>query len=606
MRKLISVLLCLCMALALTIPVLASGEPSGGPPAGAPNMSSLGTALITVDGDGITVNDEAPASAEPSGEMQDGVISGVRITGTDVQAGGIRVNGGTAVIGGAEDVYDVTTHFTGETMGFNTVVDLTVPDGHDFSSTASGGAGIAVTGGDVLLQNVYALNTGVGRFTLSLGGGNTVIKDSYFESAGADAAWCDMPWFTAQLGNSRNVIACGTLAAYIYNSTAVSEGYGSWSTDTGGSSFTFYLYNGDCVNWYGGYGIYADTGLRVNVYGSRFDSAEYGVFVTNTGELTVGSSDDALAVEDETFLANLAGEELAEDTPSEIIGARNAVVFHVVDTMHKANPDTGVKDSAVSTAWKTLPQLTVTNSVLSTVGATNEPVNRYPVLQQAWMNHLHGSTVLFRGACADAYLTNTDLKSSNGIIIQSVVDLDESTIQILDDVATEDIYGCRVWSVDNDWTGDISHEDYQRPMYLDFVNTTLTGAIYTKDIEDWNALFAPYADVAYTVDPGTGWYVNTADPTDTAGSYKVVDPSNIYGWLCPFETYDAVRGTYLTLDETSVWNVTAESCLSGLSVAAGAVVNGAVTVDGMAVDVSAGGDWAGDIVVTPGTSGEPS
>ena len=38
-----------------------------------------------------------------------------------------------------------------------------------------------------------------------------------------------------------------------------------------------------------------------------------------------------------------------------------------------------------------------------------------------------------------------------------------------------------------------------------------------------------------------------------------------------------------------------------------AVVNGTVTVDGAAVDVSAGGSWEGDIVVTPaGASGEAS
>jgi hypothetical protein len=37
------------------------------------------------------------------------------------------------------------------------------------------------------------------------------------------------------------------------------------------------------------------------------------------------------------------------------------------------------------------------------------------------------------------------------------------------------------------------------------------------------------------------------------------------------------------------------------------VVNGIVTVDGVAVDVTNGGAWSGDIVVTPvGASGEAS
>ncbi len=602
MKRILTLMLAMCMALSVSAFASgeASGEASGG--TGAPDMNALGTSAVTVTEDGITEDAEtAGVTVETAdgGVLSETEISGVKLTSDQNEAGGILITGGELAVGGEEDCFDVTTFFTGEELSFNTVVALTEPEGYVWGTDSSGGSAIANRGGTLELTNVYALNTGLSRYTLNLGGGTTVVKDCYFESVGANAEWSDMPWFTAQLGNSRNIIACGTLDAYIYNSTAVSEGYGSWSTDTGGQSFNFYLYNGDCINWYGGYGTYADQGLTVFVYGSRFDSAEYGVFVTNTGELTIGSSDDALNADNEAFLENLKGEELEEDTPSEIIGARNAVVFHVVDTMHSANPDTGVKDSAVSTAWQTLPQLTVTNSVLSTVGATNDPVQQYPVLQQAWMDHLHGSTVLFRGASADCYLTNVELDSSNGIIIQSVVDLDESTIQILDDVATEDIHGCCVYSTDNDWTGDISHEDYQRPMYLDFVNTTLTGAIYTKGLEDWNALFADYADVTYTVDEQTGWYVNADDPSDTGESYKAVDPTSIYGWLCPFTEYNAVRGTYLTMDADSVWNVTDESLLMGLTTEAGAVINGVVTVDGAAVDVSAGGAWTGEIVVTP-------
>ncbi len=608
MKKLCTLFTCLCLLLAMAVPTLASGEPSGGG-SGAPNMNALGTPALLVSDEGLTRDDGAGVTVEeaPGAVIGPEAISGVRLTSAENDAGGIQITGGAVAIGGEEELFDVTTHFTGETMGFNTVVDLSEPEGIIWGSQNSGGAGIAVRGGAVSIENTYVKNAGVGRFSVSLNAGTTVIKDSYIESAGSDAAWCDMPWFTAQLGNSRNLIACGTLSAYIYNTTVASEGYGSWSTDTGGSSFKFYLYNGDAYNWYGGYGTYADTGLEVNVYGSRFDSAEYGVFVTNTGVLKVGSSADALLAEDELFLENLKGEELAEDTPSEIIGARNAVVFHVVDTMHQANPETGVKDSAVSTAWKTLPQLIVTNSTLSTVGATNQPVQQYPIAQQAWMDHLHGSTVLFRGACADAYLTNTKLESSNGILIQSVVDLDESTIQILDDIATEDIHGACVYSVDNDWTGDISNEDYQRPMRLDFINTTLTGAIYTKGLKEWNALYADYADVTYAVDPTTGWYANTADPADTCESYKAVDPTNIYGWLCAFDEYNAVRGTYLSMDGASVWNVTDESRVMSLTTEPGATINGVVTVNGAAVDVSAGGTWTGEIIVTPEAgSGEAS
>ena len=54
--------------------------------------------------------------------------------------------------------------------------------------------------------------------------------------------------------------------------------------------------------------------------------------------------------------------------------------------------------------------------------------------------------------------------------------------------------------------------------------------------------------------------------------------------------------------------MTDESQLISLTVEAGSVVNGAVIVDGAPVDVSAGGSWSGDIVVTPaaGASAEAS
>mgnify|MGYP007069901931 CR=1 FL=1 len=55
----------------------------------------------------------------------------------------------------------------------------------------------------------------------------------------------------------------------------------------------------------------------------------------------------------------------------------------------------------------------------------------------------------------------------------------------------------------------------------------------------------------------------------------------------------------VSLANGSVWNVTGESYLTSLTVDAGSVVNGVVTVDGAAVDVSGGGSWQGSILVVP-------
>lgn len=64
---------------------------------------------------------------------------------------------------------------------------------------------------------------------------------------------------------------------------------------------------------------------------------------------------------------------------------------------------------------------------------------------------------------------------------------------------------------------------------------------------------------------------------------------------------------YLTLENGAAWNVTGVSYLARLNVTADSVIDGVVTVNGATVDVSAGGSWEGDIVVSPANaSGEPS
>jgi hypothetical protein len=136
-------------------------------------------------------------------------------------------------------------------------------------------------------------------------------------------------------------------------------------------------------------------------------------------------------------------------------------------------------------------------------------------------------------------------------------------------------------------------------MRLTLEDTTLTGAIYAGSMEDWLNLWTDFADLSYSLDSETGLYVDDADPTDTAENYRIQDPEEIYEWAVGVTEYNAVRGVYLSMDAQSVWNVTGESNLASLTVEAGAVIEGVVTVDGTVVDITAGGTWTGDIIVTP-------
>ncbi len=71
------------------------------------------------------------------------------------------------------------------------------------------------------------------------------------------------------------------------------------------------------------------------------------------------------------------------------------------------------------------------------------------------------------------------------------------------------------------------------------------------------------------------------------------------------------NGVWAVLKNGSVWNVPDTCYLTVLELDASSAVNGSVTVNGEAVDVSGGGRWTGDIVVVPAAgapsaSGEPS
>ena len=608
MKKLFAWLLCLCI---LCTPVLASGEASGDASGsssdGAGPRSAAGTVAITVQDGEVVLDDGIEVNVAEGGVISADAVSGASIDSVDNYAGGVAWYGGNDfLLGGEEDFHTVQTYYTGEELSFNTKLRFDLPGDYAWGEDAAGGfAIVAAGGGTMTVENVYALSSGINRYTFDLSSGTNIVKDCYFESLGCKGEYCDMPWFTMQYGASRNIIMTSKASMYVYNSVCASDGYASWSTDmTNGS---MYLYNADCVNYNGGYGSYAD-GCTVCIYGSTFDCGEYGLFDCNGGTLIVGSSEDAKKASDPVFLANLEGEELAEDTPSVILGDRNAVAMHVVATGSAGDPEhNGIVDTNTSAMYNTQPHLYASNSVFSTVGATGTSLAKFPATIDMYLAHQKGSVFEFRSCNADVRLENCELESANGVLFQSVIDLDGSAVQILDDIATEKISGICIESVGNDWTGDIAHEDYQRPMRLTLTDSTLTGAIVATGIDEWLALWKGYEDLSYSIDPNTGLYVNDADPSDTAESYRLQDPDEIYEWATGVTEYDAVRGVYLMLDESSVWNVTGTSNLRSLTVEAGAVINGIVTVGGAVIDVSSGGAWEGDILVTPvGASGEAS
>lgn len=551
MKKALSIILCLAMALSLGVCAYASGEASG--------ETTPIAAVIDVGTDGVAIDAEAASysvAGEASGETADGIL----IESDELYVKGINVTAGSLAVGGETGYYDIETDENGVPVAvagdtWNSVIILDDPIHEsdklygDGSRENSLGSGIYTTGADsfLTLDNAYVWTSGAVRSALAVNSLSTVVvKDSYLESTGAII--CYKPVTRLLLSTCRsNVIVGGN--AYYYNSTSVSGDWGALSTDTGGPNPTYlYAYNVITDNIMGGYTTYADTNCFVEIYGSDMVSAEYGGFIACSGVLRIGSLAEATA---EALLYADENDLLDEDKPSTITAGRNAVVVHLVDSMGR---NSGYDRMA--------GVLDISNTTLKTDKAELTPRDYYNDENGEaygesgyFLDYTAGSAIVLRSTNIDMDLRNVTFDNypnsvtGRPIAIHSVLNYDaRGAVSVPDgDVSLNH----EIDIVDSIVDGDIVHMDYQRAMNLRLVGTTLNGAIVSGTTAGWNDLWTDVAD---------------------NGKAENFDADMIYGLLTKNETYETVWGGNLTMDGASVWNVTGDSSLASLTLAEGAVV----------------------------------
>ncbi|MCD8116130.1 MAG: hypothetical protein LUE21_03270, partial [Oscillospiraceae bacterium] len=99
MKKVLSILLCICLLCGAAVSAFASSEASGEASGdavanGAADMNATGNAAITVTDEGVTEDAESASVTieyAEGGVISDDVISGVKLTSEDNDAGGILV-----------------------------------------------------------------------------------------------------------------------------------------------------------------------------------------------------------------------------------------------------------------------------------------------------------------------------------------------------------------------------------------------------------------------------------------------------------------------------------------------------------------------------------
>lgn len=170
------------------------------------------------------------------------------------------------------------------------------------------GAGATVgLGANLTLRHVSITTHGI-KATPTVGAGGTLrVYDSTLIAKGGDVpaenlipgtgpGYVGPPEALDIRGSARGSNVVGDGKAYYYNSTIISEGWGSMSTDS--ANPTVYLEVNNCrvENHHSGYGTYADNGAEVVINHSHFSSASDTGIISGNGKITLNDVDEDTAI----------------------------------------------------------------------------------------------------------------------------------------------------------------------------------------------------------------------------------------------------------------------------------------------------------------------
>lgn len=495
-----------------------------------------------------------------------------------------------------------------------------LPEDAAYSVWAEGGSGahetggrrgptqVSVSGGAALLvDNAYIYSEGLEGLAISNSGtagvGSTlVVRDSLLVTrayvpayAGQSENLPNDPLLVT--GADRTTLSGGESVTYYYDTVVTLDGWASLSTDgASGDGVELVAVNTFASSLLGGYGIYADNNCRDYLYGTVLEGAEIGVIIAGTGEVYLFDGDDGLrggegyGLGRATSIAPYAYGEVdaARVGPSVIAGGRNALMMHIAGTF--TDERSGyfyAKDSALITHRDLLSDEDTEYSLnASWYGRELSPNIR------KYLEYTEGDVILLKSVNAEIFLENAEMESYNGVLIHSVLNNDTSTPAT---PAGTNPVGTKITMADMDVTGDILDEDYERTMAITLDNTSLTGRIVSGTCGSWNSY---WMEAGYGEDYTIGLASNTfgAEAPLDAFVHDIVFHED---GTWELTEYADEQGTELTLKNGSVWTVTGESNLTRLTVNAGSLIHGIITVNGVVTDVTAGGSWEGDIRILP-------
>ena len=458
----------------------ASGNAGGGGGAGSAGQEFATFAEVSsyagaiVDGDTVTLVKDYNGTIE--GEITADGMDGVTLEVTE--GNGIAISKSSET-----DVFTIS----------NSTIKVTAGSlNNDFGYEAVVGVGVGVETGELWvvdseISSEDARSTPIYLFSTSAPEATSLVVVDSTLTAHSEAIW--MPPFKLLAGGARATLLMTRNNSWFYGATVTSNNWGAISQDSV-DAYT-YVINSTGTSTEGGYATYLTYGMRL--YGSGLYAGQYGVFMC--GESDIITDTGAAALADADAMSKVSDYAVDEDAVSEIVAPFNAIV------VHNSLPDVtmvakGVfKNTLISTLTEDLPDNVTPMAYddsffmpgVDILGSGNGCGASY-----FFSRNLYGSIALVRSMNADFTFDNCDVRSANGVLVQSVITYDPpSASGYLTVGQGEEVAGVAATFLNGEYDGDILHQDYQRKMTVTIGDgATVTGKIVSGTYAGWNALWS--------------------------------------------------------------------------------------------------------------------
>lgn len=577
MKKLLSWLLCLCL---LMTPVLASGEASGG---GSKEAVAIDGASVTVDEDYF------------EGTVTENGVKDFTIAAENEQVIGLSVSGDAS----------------GE--------PVVIENGRiELQQT---GTGISLTGGSAVIDNVVVWNTATEGVSASGDAVATLKNVVVYGAQDIETYRRGSPFALGLAGSMRVTNAVGQSQITYEDSLVVSGSWAPLSTDSGttvclttrnvlagvgwlevaedgreytatkevnGVTYGFTL--GDSANYNSGYVSYCDSGFHNYYYDSEFYGTDYVIILSS-------SVSSATMVNDKCY-SDRIGIMWHKNQGGTVDITGGSLYADRCLFMMKGYSDLDT-DGCFANLLVDGTELSVgEENVLLQLMTSDDCGLNYEALQVPEIEDDFSQVECLLG-------TMVQKTYSEGFppATMYVFDVDGEEVG----VSAEEY---DAFTAQNPTAEPVMVEyEPQQDCSATFKNLAVEGDIYNAVWRAYQAVDVTFDNAEITGVISSAWanHVDTEGNALPGGTVIEADSSldchlgigRVKNTAAP-----AVNNpVYLTLENGAVWNVTGTSYLAKITVD-GAVINGAVTVDGKAVDVSADGSWEGDIVVTPAAGSE--